>query len=267
MQIRHFIKIDPIIGLLSAGILLSLGRLIQTSLNMPTPPGIGITLSALVVLFYFSWLAFEQKWMPNRAVFTIAIMTFICISLMVIAAKTGNVSGIFAWTGVGLGLGATGLIGQGTFGKPLFVERLAIDKQAALVSNACTALGSLEEALVSKLNLLEAGLEETECETITQTWTRIRTFSGEERFEGSIRVAFAENQKLYNLHLPIYPAFETIPSVWCETEEADLTTDIDTKQTYGVRIRVRRQGNTSESLETNLFVVMSTVADSLADVA
>lgn len=92
-------------------------------------------------------------------------------------------------------------------------------------------------------------------EPVLQSWTRFQTSHGE-RIEGMVRVEFRAGERLVRQHLPIMPGFTVSPRAWCETADDEISAEFDLLQPYGVRVTVRRRGDLSKSVSTELSVLL-----------
>ena len=104
---------------------------------------------------------------------------------------------------------------------------------------------SLDHFLIAKLAGDESSVveletdDQSEGETL-QTWTRVRLCDQSERLEGTVRLHFRAGERIQHCHIPISPAFSTIPEGWSECDDDSFRSELTTRQTYGVRLTVKR---------------------------
>ena len=93
-------------------------------------------------------------------------------------------------------------------------------------------------------------------ETVTQSWQRRQSRDGE-RLEGQVRVRFAAGERRVVLHVPIAPAFQTVPECFCEPEDPSrFAAETDTLRPYGIRTVIRRCGESNSEATTLLWMVL-----------
>ncbi len=93
-------------------------------------------------------------------------------------------------------------------------------------------------------------------EEMLQSWQRVRLFDGSERIEGTLTVHFQPGERIRHCHLPISPAFLSLPEGWCESSDPDIQVEFSLLQTYGVRISARRGLQCSAACTTELTIVI-----------
>jgi hypothetical protein len=101
---------------------------------------------------------------------------------------------------------------------------------------------------------------------VTQRIVRRRT-SGGDIVEALLRVAFQPGEREIALHIPLWPAMATTPTVDCEPlDDSAVETRVTVVQTYGVRIEVRRSGpiNAAAVVPLGVQVVAAAEAEAAA---
>ncbi len=138
----------------------------------------------------------------------------------------------------------------------------AIPVTAALAKNS-EPQESAEPALASptvseaSVDIQESDEEsEMEAEEILQSWRRFRLFDGTERLEGTLSVHFLSGERIRHCHLPVSPAFQSLPEGWCESSDADVQVEFSLLQTYGVRVSARRGLRSLDERTIELTIVL-----------
>ncbi len=107
-------------------------------------------------------------------------------------------------------------------------------------------------------NLEESGsteVGESDGELI-QSWTRVRMRDQTEKHEGTIHLHFRAGERIQHCHIPLSPAFATIPEAWSECHNDSFRAEFTTLQTYGVRLTVRRSMHDLEECTTEVSVML-----------
>ncbi len=108
-------------------------------------------------------------------------------------------------------------------------------------------------------DILTTDLEETEAVgdgEIVQSWTRVRLADHTERLEGTIHLHFRAGEQIQHCHIPLSPAFSTIPEAWSECHDDSFRSEFTTLQTYGVRLTVRRSIHDLDECSTDVSVML-----------
>jgi hypothetical protein len=95
---------------------------------------------------------------------------------------------------------------------------------------------------------------------VTQRIVRRRTPGGD-FVEALLRVAFQPGEREVALHIPLWPALATTPTVECEPlDDSAVEPRVTVAQTYGVRIEVRRSGSIDAAAVVPLGVQIAAIA-------
>lgn len=112
-------------------------------------------------------------------------------------------------------------------------------------------------------DFLTANLEESEPTEVgesdgevVQSWTRVRLGDQSERLEGTIHLHFQAGERIQHCHIPLSPAFSTIPEAWSECHDDSFQAEFTTLQTYGVRLTVRRSMHDLDACTTEVSVML-----------
>ncbi|QDT35312.1 hypothetical protein [Thalassoglobus polymorphus] len=97
---------------------------------------------------------------------------------------------------------------------------------------------------------------ETAAEEILQSWQRFRLIDGTERLEGTLSVHFLAGERIRHCHLPVSPAFQSVPEGWCESSDSDVQVEFSLLQTYGVRVSARRGLRNLDDRTIELSIVL-----------
>lgn len=91
---------------------------------------------------------------------------------------------------------------------------------------------------------------------LMQTWTRVRLDDLTERLEGTIQLHFRAGERIQHCHIPLSPAFATIPQAWSECHDDSFRAEFTTLQTYGVRLTVKRSMHDLDACTTEVSVML-----------